>query len=492
MNNSLVSQKPLFNLINFSESTVMNFLEKQVAGKSVRYYLLFLYLTGVIGFVAGSLLFWGPIRWTIEYMQEEGVSEKGESLIIKIFIVGILFLAGSISFIISRRYWESEQQHKKWMLYLPAVFFAGILFLWMNPQYALGRSEKSEKISLARISFVFGPYPSKNQIIQLKKENYTGIISLLHPAVVPFEPKLIYDEDVAAKEAGIEVIHTPMLPWVSQNIASIETIKKLAATGKGKYYVHCYLGKDRVNVVRRIIESQNVTTDAGNINSYRTLNEIKIFAEGPLFYLGKSVYLLPHPSEEECLGYLLSGYVKQVVSLIDVESNENIELTKKDSSLYFSYAMNFLHQPFDLTKFDYKKLSDILDSISSLPKPLVFMVKTTKLKETEMLVQAIKSSFAIKKSEIENLFNPVTVERIYPNIFYGSTPNAQQQKELVSLGIQNLVLLSKKSSKFQESNFGEMKKYFLSEKGKLDSLLFGGAWYLCGADYGQTKKRFSY
>ena len=470
----------------------MNFLEKQVAGKSVRYYILFLYLMGVISFVVGSLLFWGPIRWTIEYLQEEGASEKGESLIIKIYIVVILLLAGSISFLISRRFWESEQQHKKWILYLPAFFLAGILFLWMNPEYTPGRGEKSENISLARISFVFGPYPSKNQIIQLKKENYSGIISLLHPAVVPFEPKLIYDEDAAAKEAGIEVIHTPMLPWVSQNIASIETIKKLIVTGKGKYYVHCYLGKDRVNVVRRIIESQNVSTDAGNINTYRTLNEIKNFAEGPLFYLGKAVYLLPHPSEEECLGYLLSGYVKQVVSLIDVESSENIELTKKDSILYSSYAMNFLHQPFDLTKFDYKKLSDIFVSIESLPKPLVLMIKTTKWKETAMLVQAVKSTFTINKNEVDNLFNPVKVERIYPNIFYGPTPDMKQQKDLTSLGIKNLIILSKTTSKLQGNNSGEMKTYFLTDKGKLDSLLFNGAWYLCGADLEQIKKRFSY
>jgi len=470
----------------------MNFLEKHVLGKSVRYYVMFLYLAGIIGFVAASLLFWGPIRWAIEYVQEEGGSEKTESFVIKIFIVVILLLAGLISFFISRRYWESEQRNKKWMLYLPAVFFAGILFLWMNPQYTPGRSEKSEKISLARISFVFGPYPSKNQIDQLKKENFTGIISLLHPAVVPFEPKLIYDEDVAAKEAGIEVIHTPMLPWVSQNITSIETIKKLVATGKGKYYVHCYLGKDRVNVVRRIVESQNVSVDAGNVSTYRTLNEINKFAEGPLFYLGNTVYLLPHPSEEECLGYLLSGYVKQVVSLIDDASIENIELTKKDSALYSSYAMNFLHQPFDLTKFDYKNLNDILDSLGSLPKPLVLMIKTTKMKETELLVQAIKATFLINKNEVDNLFKPGKVERIYPNIFYGPEPTQQQRKKLSLFGIHNLVYLSKKPNSLSTTNENEMKTHFLTEKGKLDSLLFNGTWYLCGADYEQTVKRFSY
>jgi len=59
----------------------MNFLEKHVLGKSVRYYVMFLYLAGIIGFVAGSLLFWGPIRWAIEYVQEEGGSEKTERLL---------------------------------------------------------------------------------------------------------------------------------------------------------------------------------------------------------------------------------------------------------------------------------------------------------------------------------------------------------------------------------------------------------------------------
>lgn len=470
----------------------MNFLEKQVAGKSVRYYLFFLYLAGVIGFVVGSILFWGPIRWAIEYIQEEGGSEKAESLVIKICIVVILLIAGSISFFMSRRYWESEQSNKKLMIYIPTLFFAAIIFLWMNPQYTPGRGEKSEKISLARISFVFGPYPSENQINQLKKENFTGIISLLHPAIVPFEPKLIYDEDIAAKEAGIEVIHTPMLPWVSQNISSIETIKKLVTTGKGKYYVHCYLGKDRVNVVRRIIESQNVSVDAGNVSTYRTLNEINKFAEGQLFYLGKAVYLLPHPSEEECLGYLLSGYVKQVVSLIDDASKENLEIVKKDSILYSAYAMNYLHLPFDLTNFDYEKLSQILESLASLPKPLVLIIKTTHTKETGMLVQGIKSTFVLNKSDLENIFKPEKVESVYPNIFFGPEPTQMQKKQLMSFGIKNLVYFTKNPNSLSTTNENEMKTYFLTEKGKLDSLLLNSTWYICGTDHEKIAKRFSY
>jgi|GEM_PF-880171 len=470
----------------------MNLLKKQVAVNSVQFYLLFFYLGGVIGFVLGSVLFWGPIRWTIEYLQEEGAPDKAESFIIKVFIVVILLISAAISFFISKRYWESEKQSKRWMIFFPTFFFAAVIFLWMNPQYTPGRSERSENISLARISFVFGPYPSKEQIFQLKKENYAGIISLLHPAVVPFEPKLIFEEDAAAHDAGIEIIHTPMLPWVSQNIASIETIKKLVAVGKGKYYVHCYLGKDRVNVVKRIIESQNVAVDATNVSTYRTLNEINKFAEGPLFYLGKAVHLLPHPTEEECLGYLLSGYVRQVVSLIDDETFENRELSKKDSLLYSSYALKYLHYPFNLKKFNYERLSVLLDSIKTLPKPLALIIKTTTQAETGMLVQAIQATYSINKFDILNLFGSGEIVQLYPNIYFGPEPTTPQRKELSSHGIQNLVFLSAKENYFQKDNESNLVIYSLRTKRKLDSLLFNGAWYLCGTTLDQTRKLFSY
>jgi len=470
----------------------MNFLKKLAGQKPLRFYLLLLYLVGSIGFVAGSLLFWGPIRWTIDYFQQEGASDKTESLIIKFYIVLILLFASAISYLLSKRYWESEKRNKNLTIYLPLFFFAAILFLWMNPQYTPGRSERSEKIVLARISFVFGPYPSKAQIIQLKKENFTGIISLLHPAVVPFEPKLISEEDAAASEAGIEIIHTPMLPWVSQNIASIETIKKILSGGKGKYYVHCYLGKDRVNVVRRIIESQNVATDASNINTYRTLNEIHKFAGGPLFYLGKAVYLLPHPTEEECLGYLLSGYVKHVVSLIDNSSAQNLEMIKKDSALYAAYAMEFSHLPFDGKNFDYTKLHTIIDSLKHFAKPLVLLVKTTDQKETLQLVQAIKSTFALNTPELENILQPEKIERLFPNIFYGPLPNEEQKKELYSKGIQNLLALALTPTLSPSKNENGISVFVKKDNGKLDSLLSGGTWYLCGAPREQTVKRFSY
>ena len=66
-------------------------------------------------------------------------------------------------------------------------------------------------------SFTFGPYPTEDRLAALERDGYTAVISLLHPAVVPFEPKLIADETAAAERVGIEFIHLPMLPWIADN-----------------------------------------------------------------------------------------------------------------------------------------------------------------------------------------------------------------------------------------------------------------------------------
>ena len=89
-------------------------------------------------------------------------------------------------------------------------------------------------------------------MIQLKREGFT-IVSLLHPAVVPFEPKLISDEKKLAESIGVPLIHVPMLPWVSGNQEALATIRQLAADRTRHFYVHCYLGQDRVRVVRHAI-----------------------------------------------------------------------------------------------------------------------------------------------------------------------------------------------------------------------------------------------
>jgi len=47
----------------------------------------------------------------------------------------------------------------------------------------------------------FGPYPTYEELRKLQDDGYTAVVSLLHPAVVPFEPKLISDERFRRKRS---------------------------------------------------------------------------------------------------------------------------------------------------------------------------------------------------------------------------------------------------------------------------------------------------
>ena len=180
--------------------------------------------------------------------------------------------------------------------------------------------------------FTFGSYPSKEELMQLKEEGYETIITLLHPAVTPFEPVLLKEEEKLCKEAGIKLLSIPMLPWISENEEAIEKIKQIALKPTGKYYVHCYLGKDRVNVVKRLITSfsENKQVKFNDKENARSLDNLKMMERGPVSKLGIGIYYSPYPTDEEYMGYVIAAGVQQVISLMDLLMlNKNYVLKKK-------------------------------------------------------------------------------------------------------------------------------------------------------------------
>lgn len=103
--------------------------------------------------------------------------------------------------------------------------------------------------------FTFGPYPDENELTMLKKEGYDGVITLLSPSV-PFEKILLEKEIQAGEKVGLRIYSFPMRPWIFENKDSIIKIKEFVKTNQGKFYVHCYLGKHRTNMVRQIIKTE--------------------------------------------------------------------------------------------------------------------------------------------------------------------------------------------------------------------------------------------
>ena len=135
---------------------------------------------------------------------------------------------------------------------------------WMNPGRMLaavaGGTDARMVATASGTRFIFGAYPDEATLRRLKRDGVTAVISLQHPAVLPFEPASIEAEKKAARAVGVRFIHAPMLPWVSENQAALEQIRRIAQSGAGVYYVHCGLGRDRTNVVRRMLAADGVST----------------------------------------------------------------------------------------------------------------------------------------------------------------------------------------------------------------------------------------
>ncbi len=317
------------------------------------------------GFALGTLILLFPLRWWVDYVRQNDLSHTVENA----GVVVMMLLLAALSFILSFKIFRWHTTQRKTLITVVAVlipFFcaAAALALFMNPDYINAGTETNQVSQ----QFVIGPYPTKSKITQLKEEGYTGIISLLHPAVVPFEPSLLKDEESAAKESGIELIKAPMLPWVGENTSSLKKIEAIAKTGKGKYYIHCYLGKDRVNVVKNLIAK--VTGNSSGIenkkSTSRTFEKQKVFERGEIYKLDEGVYMTPFPTNEELLAFFLAGQLQTVVNLMDSTEAESKPWIITEHRELDNAGITFKLLP--AKRFE---MSRVIDSIISFKKPLV-------------------------------------------------------------------------------------------------------------------------
>ena len=337
---------------------------------------LLLVLWGCWGFALGTVLLLGPVRKTVDYARSQNWSETQEKLVVLCFILALAV----VSFLLAR--WSSKtlmsadkpRSAKLTHGAVPILAAFAALFVLMNP--SLVNADTSTQTNLST-QFTIGPYPDEEKIDQLEDGGFTAIVSLLHPAVVPFEPKLLSEEREIAKKNGLEMISIPMLPWVSDNTASIDSFRKFIRTAKGKYYIHCYLGKDRVNVARRMIEQENATAlNFEKSLGHRSIDSIKQFERGTIYKLAEQVYLSPMPTKEEYIGYVIATDFKQVVSLSDPAEPEARTSNANEAKLLASYQVDYkvFNVPANASE---QRIQQIIDSVKHLPKPvLVHSFKT--------------------------------------------------------------------------------------------------------------------
>lgn len=360
----------------------------QIAASSRLRMLTFLYLWASSGFFLGTLLLLGPVRWITNILRAKGSSENLEDLVV-LLAIGILFVIS----VVAARLLNGPATAGDWnarrlgALILPGALAVAATGLWMNPNLLVDRYMPSGPPQ----HFFIGPYPQEEDLERIKENGYTAVISLLHPAIVPFEPKLIRDERAAAEDAGIKLIEIPMLPWVSKNSEALEKIRKLSADTSARYYVHCYLGKDRVNVVRRALVRMNVKVSGAPAQAARSLDKIQVFERGAVEPLGDGVYITPYPSDEEYFGYVVAGGIKTVVSLMDPKDPEDVSWIEKEKKLATDHGLTLVLKPFSPSKSPAGAAGALVGEIVKLPRPIVIHAFTNPSPATVALREAFET-----------------------------------------------------------------------------------------------------
>jgi protein tyrosine phosphatase (PTP) superfamily phosphohydrolase (DUF442 family) len=232
---------------------------------------------------------------------------------------------------------------------LAAVSLAGVMvmaagfvfyeFLHGQSLMVAGRTAKIEEVS-ERLSF--GPYPDKNELKLLRAQGYDGVISLLHP-VIPFEGVLLEEEKKNAEEVGIQVYSRPMLPWISENKAALSSILALIKQPNQRFYVHCYLGQHRANLVRRMAGYGSSPEEAAENHELPDHLE-----RGLLFsYEDKRIVVGPFPSDEEWFGIILRHGIREVVSTLNPANAEDRGMIGKMKKISQDYAFVLTERPLD-------------------------------------------------------------------------------------------------------------------------------------------------
>jgi len=321
------------------------------------------------GFALGTFILLFPLRKTVDFARGHNWAEVTENLLVFFYIV----LLAVVSYLLAR-FTTSRTLHgntskggKALHISVPVVAAIIALFVMLNPAWNNTGTKEAE----LNTQFTIGPYPTEDKIHELKKAGYTAIISLLHPAVVPFEPKLLGEETTYANRQKLELISIPMLPWISENEEAINKLRTIVRQAKGKYYIHCYLGKDRVNVARRIIEqesSNKIVLEQGL--KHRSIDDIEAFERGKIYKLAPEVYFTPFPTDEEYFGYIVATDFKQVVALSDLSDGQAVARTDKEKESLQNY--NIAYKRYDVNeRTGEERLKAIADSVKDMGKPLL-------------------------------------------------------------------------------------------------------------------------
>jgi hypothetical protein len=335
----------------------------------------------LVGLVLGTAVLVGPVRLITEGMGKAGWEQSSQDHVL--IVVILLYLAFSMlltRWIVGIMF-RARNRNTRWAI--AAVFTllaAGTAWEWANPAKMLagiaGGGDGGFFNIIGGPRFIFGAYPDDVKLAQLKRDGVTSVISLQHPGVV-IEREGISAEKDATQKLHLNFIQAPMLPWVSNNEGSLEKLRLIARTGSGVYYVHCGLGRDRVNVAKRIIEAEGRKIALGSdIKAATSFADRPVrFERGSLAHIDHGKWLIPYPNKHEMFGFVLGGQGGHVVSLLDPLDSTQAAWNSEMEALMKQYAIPFTMRP--LPANDPARAVRIAKEVQAMPEPVTVIVPET-------------------------------------------------------------------------------------------------------------------
>ncbi len=116
------------------------------------------------------------------------------------------------------------------------------------------------KAKYVKKNIIIGPYPNKRELKILKEKlGITVVISLLNPNLLP-EKSLLNEELKNTKELGLKFYNYPLEYFNLNSEYNLSMIQKIKFSIKKNpqeiFYIHCYLGKHRVELVEEYIKNE--------------------------------------------------------------------------------------------------------------------------------------------------------------------------------------------------------------------------------------------
>lgn len=297
--------------------------------------LLFLGSFGFAGGVLFLLVFLVPVE---KWLADREMAQQLVNVILTGLIIAWVCIAFAATFVYDRLFVRRRPKTAGLGVLATSLALTGFIFFFLlDPEMLVALNVTGQEEAEGE-RLTFGSYPDEAKLRELESEGYDGVITLLSPEI-PFERVLLERERENAERIGIPVRSYPMLPWISQNQNALAGIAGLVGDTDGRYYIHCYLGKHRVELVRRELE-------AGGEQPVTKVPLPDSLERGELrSYDGGRVVLGPLPTEEEWLDIVLRQGVEEVVTTLNPASGDDARRIQEERAALESSGVTVTEMP---------------------------------------------------------------------------------------------------------------------------------------------------